>query len=65
LTNCITGRETSNTDYFKGLKNWKKITSDLMTTSYLVYGGNEHLVSEGISVVPWDKTAEFITAKAV
>jgi len=41
------------------------MTSDREAPSYLVYGGGEHLVSEGISIVPWNRTAEFIPAKTV
>ena len=60
----IKSGETLNPDYFRGLKKWKKMTSDREAPSYLVYGGGEHLVSEGISIVPWNRTAEFINTKA-
>ena len=59
----IKSGETLNPDYFRGLKKWKKMTSDAAGPSYLVYGGGEHLVSEGISVVPWDRAAELIDTK--
>ena len=60
----IKSGETLNPDYFRGLKKWKKMTSDSEVPSYLVYGGGEYLLSEGISIVPWNRTAEFINAKA-
>jgi hypothetical protein len=60
----IKSGETLNPDYFRGLKKWEKMTSDREAPSYLVYGGGEHLVSEGISIVPWNRTAEFINTKA-
>jgi predicted AAA+ superfamily ATPase len=56
----IKSGETLNPDYFQGLKKWKKMTSDKKAPSFLVYGGGESLVSEGISIVPWNRTAEFI-----
>jgi predicted AAA+ superfamily ATPase len=56
--------ETLNPDYFLGLKKWKKVAADRTSASYLVYGGSERLISEGISIVPWRRTAEFIATKA-
>jgi hypothetical protein len=60
----IKSGETLNPDFFRGLKKWKKMASDREAPSHLVYGGGEHLVSEGISIVPWTRTAEFINTKA-
>ena len=60
----IKSGETLNQDYFRSLKKWKKMTSGAAGPSYLVYGGEEHLVSENISVVPWNRATEFINTRA-
>jgi hypothetical protein len=52
--------ETLNTDYFKGLQKWKKMAAQKKEAAYLVYGGKEHLTTNNISVVPWDKSALYI-----
>jgi predicted AAA+ superfamily ATPase len=59
----IKSGETLNPDYFRGLRKWKKMTSDAAGPGYLIYGGREHLISEGISVVPWNRAAELIDTK--
>jgi len=50
----IKSGQTINSDFFKGLKYWKKLTGT--KESYLIYGGEENYKREGINIRSWRKT---------
>jgi predicted AAA+ superfamily ATPase len=52
--------ETLNQDFFNGLHKWKKLTKDPKGPAFLVYGGKEKLVQQGIQVVPWKRASQDI-----
>jgi len=47
----IKSGKTINSDFFKGLKLWKKLTDE--KESYLIYGGEENYLREKINVQSW------------
>ncbi|MDX1284962.1 MAG: DUF4143 domain-containing protein, partial [Draconibacterium sp.] len=49
---------TITSDFFKGFKNWNKLTLQLPTENYLIYGGHESQNRSIASVLSWNKLTE-------
>lgn len=49
----IKSSETVQEKYFSGLNYWIKLTGNKPSSMYLVYGGNENMIRNGMNVVSW------------
>jgi predicted AAA+ superfamily ATPase len=49
----IKSRMTLSTDFFKGLKDWQKITSSNTQKNYVVYAGNDQINHSDGLVISW------------
>jgi len=56
----IKSGETIASDALKTLKKWRTWAAQENGAAFLVYGGREALRSGGISVVPWERTSDYI-----
>lgn len=51
---------TVSNDFFKGLIDWRKISEQPEVQSYIVYGGNEHLIRSQAHIFGWDDVASML-----
>ncbi len=56
----IKSGETLAADALKPLKKWRAWAAQEKSPAYLVYGGREASRSDGVGIVPWEKTSESI-----
>jgi len=56
----IKSSATINTKYFNGLKYWKELTKTDATDLYLIYGGPENMIRNGMNIVSWDNVFDGI-----
>jgi len=49
----IKSGQTINTDFFKGLEYWRKLTGLLDSPAALIYGGDNATCFKGVTVLPW------------
>ncbi len=49
----IKSGQTINTDFFKGLEYWRKLTEGANSPAVLIYGGNSPTIFKDITVLPW------------
>jgi hypothetical protein len=49
----IKSGQTVNTDFFKGLEYWRKLTGLLDSPAALIYGGDNATCFKGVTVLPW------------
>ena len=56
----LKSEETLNPDFFKGLHKWRKISGDMEGPAYLIYGGRDKLLQQGIQAVPWMRVPQEI-----
>jgi len=58
----IKSGQTIHDEFFKGLKFWQKISHQ--ESGYLIYGGEQvQTRSKGITVLPWNRFIEHLTAQ--
>ncbi len=58
----IKSSETISEEYFDGLKYWRELTGTEKEDLYLVYGGRDNLIRNGMNVVSWDNIYDGIIA---
>ena len=54
---------TVNEKYFDGLKYWKELTKIDTDDLYLIYGGAENMIRNGMNVVSWNNIFDGIVKK--
>jgi len=54
---------TGNDKYFDGLKYWKEVTKIDTDDLYLIYGGAENMIRNGMNVVSWNNIFDGIVKK--
>ncbi len=58
----IKSSETISEKYFDGLKYWRELTGMKKENLYLVYGGRDNLIRNGMNVVSWDNIYDGLIA---
>ncbi len=61
----IKAGQTYNTDYFKGIEYWNKLSGNLPENSYVIYGGNDTMSFNKGNLISWksfpDKIGEILS----
>jgi len=56
----IKARKTVSNEFFKGLLDWQDITKQDLTSTYVVYGGNETVNTKNGHIFAWDAIADML-----